>query len=69
MRKIYQKPTIFDSNKISKNNTKVDKLKTTNINILLNRVRNDEKKAFRKKAIFIILLISCLFVTGFVTLY
>ena len=31
------------------NNLKNDEIKTTNVNILLNRVRLDKKKIFRKK--------------------
>ena len=43
--------------------TEQDKIKTTNVNILLNRVRLDEKKALRKKIYFsfiLIILISLL---------
>tara|TARA_Y100000591_G_scaffold239732_1_gene210370 strand:+ start:329 stop:538 length:210 start_codon:yes stop_codon:yes gene_type:complete len=43
------------------------KIKTTNVNILLNRVRLDQKKAFKKKLIFSLLLIAaiCLLATYF----
>tara|TARA_X000000368_G_scaffold333900_1_gene271288 strand:- start:1157 stop:1366 length:210 start_codon:yes stop_codon:yes gene_type:complete len=40
-----------------------DKTKTTNVNILLNRVRLDQKKTFKKRIIFSLFLatvISCL---------
>ena len=39
-------------------NLKVDQIKTTNINILLNRVKLDQKKTFKKKFIFTVILIS-----------
>tara|TARA_B100001063_G_scaffold148086_1_gene138231 strand:- start:93 stop:305 length:213 start_codon:yes stop_codon:yes gene_type:complete len=50
------------SNVINKN------LKTTNVNILLNRVRIEKKKTFKKKMFFLISLISILSLIGFVLL-
>jgi hypothetical protein len=44
--------TIFDKNHVGKT------IKTTNVNILLNRVKLDQKKDLRKKIIFISLIIS-----------
>ena len=44
----------FSSNKEVENSAQ----KTTNVNILLNRVRLDKKKVFKKKIIFSIILIS-----------
>ena len=44
----------FSSNKEVENSAQ----KTTNINILLNRVRLDEKKVLKKKIIFSIIVIS-----------
>ena len=43
-------------------------IKTTNVNILLNRVRLDKKKAFKKRLIssFIILSLISLFVSYFI---
>jgi len=40
-----------------KKNLKTDKFKTTNVNILLNRVRLDEKKIFRKKLILFLIFL------------
>ena len=39
-------------------NIESDKIKTTNVNILLNRVRLDKRKTLKKRIIFIIFLIS-----------
>ena len=39
-------------------NLNVDQIKTTNVNILLNRVKLDQKKTFKKKFIFTVILIS-----------
>ena len=36
----------------------VDKIKTTNVNILLNRVRLDEKRIFKKRFFFSLTLIT-----------
>ncbi len=41
-----------------KQNLYSESYKTTNVNILLNRVRLDKKKSFRKKSIIAIVLIS-----------
>ena len=46
-----------------KKNVEVDKIKTTNVNILLNRVRLEKRITFRKRIIFsviVILLVSSL---------
>ena len=52
--------TISDDTKPSLNkNLKVDKIKTTNVNILLNRVRLDQKRTLKKRIAFSIIL-ACL---------
>ena len=57
------KKTEIDSN-LLENNLKQEEyinkesFKTTNVNILLNRVRSDEKKSLRKKLIFTVILLS-----------
>ena len=40
----------------SNKNTEFDKIKTTNVNILLNRVRLDQKRTLKKKIVFSIIL-------------
>ena len=40
----------------TKKNIKSEKIKTTNINILLNRVRLDRKKTLQKKILFTFVL-------------
>ena len=35
-----------------------DKIKTTNVNILLNRVRLDQKRALKKRIVFSIILVG-----------
>lgn len=54
MRKKQQNNSLFGL-VLSKNRNldeNIDKVKTTNINILLNRVRLDKKKALKKKVFF-----------------
>ena len=40
----------------SNKNTEIDKIKTTNVNILLSRVRLDQKRTLKKKIVFSIIL-------------
>ena len=42
-----------------------DKRKTTNVNILLNRVKMDKKKDFKKKAFFLSMLVVVISLTSF----
>ena len=53
----------INSNFFSERNFEVDQFKTTNVNVLLNRVRLDKKKTLRKRVLLsfiIISLVSCL---------
>ena len=67
MKKNDQDTKLFNHNNASNKDFETDKIKTTNVNILLNRVRLDQKKAFKKKLIFSLLLIAaiCLLATYF----
>ena len=49
-------------------NPKNYKNKTTNINILLNRVKLDKKRDFKKKIIFLLLVISIISVVSVFTI-
>ena len=42
-------------------------IKSTDINILLNKVRLDQKNDFRKKIIYFSLIISAFLITGIIT--
>ena len=66
------KNTRFDtirSLKTSNVKSKLDlsKIKSTDINILLNKVRLDQKNDFRKKIIYFSLIISAFLITGIIT--
>ena len=45
----------------------LSKIKSTDINILLNKVRLDKKNDFRKKIIYFSLIISAFLITGIIT--
>ena len=57
MKKINQNSSTLNTDYNQNKNLEIDKIKTTNINILLNRVRQDKKKEIKKK----ILLTSLIF--------
>ena len=51
--------TTSDTTKNSLNkNLEVDKIKTTNVNILLNRVRLDQRRTLKKRIVFAIILVG-----------
>ena len=58
MKKNDQDNTLLKSKIASRTNLELEKIKTTNINILLNRVRLDKKKTLKKRIIFSLTLIT-----------
>ena len=60
MNKEDQDITLLDSNVSSNKDFKKDSYKTTNVNILLNRVRLDKKRSFKKRIIISFFLVSIL---------
>ena len=65
MKKEDQDITLLDSDISSNKDFKKSSFKTTNINILLNRVRLDKKRTFKKRIVFLLGLFFLLFVAGF----
>ncbi len=55
MKKNDQNTTLLD-NIASKKELEINKTKTTNVNILLNRVRLDQKRILKKRIVFSIIL-------------
>ena len=51
-------PLLIKTSIGSESYSQTDKIKTTNVNILLNRVRLDKKKTLKKRIIFSVILIS-----------
>ena len=60
MKKEDQDITLLDLDISSKKDFKKDSFKTTNVNILLNRVRLDKKKSFKKRITISFFLVSIL---------
>ena len=58
MKKNNQDTSLFNADIISNKNLEADKIKTTNVNILLNRVRLDQKRKLKKRIYFSIILAS-----------
>ena len=58
MKKEDQDITLLETEASSNNDFKKDSYKTTNVNILLNRVRLDKKRSFKKRIIISFFLIS-----------
>ena len=52
--------TLLESDVSSNKDFKKDSYKTTNVNILLNRVRLDKKRSFKKRIIISFFLVSIL---------
>ena len=49
--------TDLDKEKSANDNLSNNQIKTTDVNILLNRVRLDKKKSFKKKILFSLLMV------------
>jgi len=63
VKKDYQEITLLKSDIASNTDVIKDNFKTTNVNILLNRVRLDKKRMFKKQIIFstlLVALVSCM---------
>ena len=58
MKKNNQDTPVFNTDIAPNKDFEVDKFKTTNVNILLNRVRLDQKRTLKKRIIFSIILAS-----------
>ena len=56
MKKNDQDTSLFNTDIATNKDFEVDKIKTTNVNILLNRVRLDQKRILKKRIVFSIIL-------------
>ena len=56
MKKNDQDTSLFNTDITRNKDFEVDKIKTTNVNILLNRVRLDKKRILKKRIVFSIIL-------------
>ena len=58
MKKNDQDTSLFNTDIATNKDFEVDKIKTTNVNILLNRVRLDKKRTLKKRIVFSIILVA-----------
>ena len=56
MKKNDRDTSLFNTDIATNKDFEVDKIKTTNVNILLNRVRLDQKRTLKKRIVFSIIL-------------
>jgi len=56
VKKSDQDTSLFNTDIATIKDLEADKIKTTNVNILLNRVRLDQKRALKKRIVFSIIL-------------
>ena len=57
MRNKDRDPSLYENDSEPRKDLYLDAYKTTNVNILLNRVRSDRKKSLRKKLFFSAILL------------
>ncbi len=56
MKKNDQETSLLNTDIATNKDFEIDKIKTTNVNILLNRVRLDQKRTLKKRIVFSIIL-------------
>jgi len=59
---------LFSTDSSLKKDVSLDESKTTNVNILLNRVRIEKKNDFKKKILFSFLMVTVISVISIVTI-
>jgi hypothetical protein len=59
---------LFSTDSSLKTDVSLDEIKTTNVNILLNRVRIEKKNDFKKKILFSFLMVIVISVISIVTI-
>ena len=60
MKKNDQEITLLESDITSNKDLKKNNFKTTNVNILLNRVRLDKKRTFKKRIVFSFFVVAAI---------
>ena len=58
----------FSTDSSLKTNVSLDEIKTTNVNILLNRVKIEKKNDFKKKIFFLFLMLTVISIISIVTI-
>jgi len=68
MQKSDDETKLFSTDSSLETNVSVDEIKTTNVNILLNRVRIEKKNDFKKKILFSFLMLTVVSVISILTI-
>ena len=68
MKKSDEDIKLFSTDSGLKKNLSLDEIKTTNVNILLNRVRIEKKNDFKKKILFSFLMLTVIVIISIVTI-
>tara|TARA_B100000768_G_C11157933_1_gene323249 strand:+ start:124 stop:330 length:207 start_codon:yes stop_codon:yes gene_type:complete len=68
MQKSNEDIKLFSTDSGLKKNLSLDEIKTTNVNILLNRVRIEKKNDFKKKILFSFLMLTVIIIISIVTI-
>ena len=68
MQKSDDETKLFSTDSSLETNVSVDEIKTTNVNILLNRVRIEKKNDFKKKLLFSFLMVTVISVISILTM-
>ena len=68
MKKIEDDIKLYSTDSSLKTDVSLDEIKTTNVNILLNRVRIEKKNDFKKKILFSFLMVTVISVIYIVTI-
>ena len=68
MKKRNEDIKLFSIESSLEKNVSLDEIKTTNVNILLNRVRIEKKNDFKKKILFSFLMVTAISVIFIVTI-
>ena len=59
---------LYSADSSLKTDVSLDEIKTTNVNILLNRVRIEKKNDFKKKILFSFLMVTVISIISIVTI-
>ena len=68
MKKIEDDIKLYSTDSSLKTDVSLDEIKTTNVNILLNRVRIEKKNDFKKKILFSFIMVTVISVISIVTI-
>ena len=68
MKKRNEDIKLFSTESSLEKNVSLDEIKTTNVNILLNRVRIEKKNDFKKKILFSFLMLTVIIIISIVTI-